>query len=228
MTLGPDDVHAWLIDLDGWPADRVLLDRGERDRSATYLRSRDGARFAASRSAVRVIASGYLGLEPEQLRLAADGRAQPLVAGHSLQLSLSRSDGLALLAVSPDSVGADLELARPRAGLADLIAARFAPAEAACIAGGCAGSLTNSFYRHWVAKEAYLKATRRGLVALRDTELACGPPPVIRFRGTPEAGWQLTLTDPAPGYVAAIVAARPVGAWHQAGDSTRIGGGPDG
>jgi 4'-phosphopantetheinyl transferase len=194
-----------------------VLRHEERERSASYLRPQDGARFAASRAVTRVIMSGYLGCEPGRLRFVASGRGQPQLAGHSLQVSLSRSGGVALLAVSPDPVGADLEMVRPRAGLADLVAARFAAAEAVCVASGCAGSPTRSFYRHWVAKEAYLKATGRGLAALRDTELVCGPAPVIGFRGTPEPGWKVCVTEASPGYLAAVVAARPVTAWRRAG-----------
>ena len=214
VALGPGDVHGWLVDLDCWPAGRAVLTGDECDRSASYLRPRDGARFAAGRAAVRVILSGYLGCEPERLRFADDGRGQPRLANHRLQFSLSRSGAVALLAVSADPVGADVELVRPRAGLADLVTARFAAAEAACVAAGCAGSPTRSFYRHWVAKEAYLKATGRGLASLRDTEFECGPP-VIRFRGTPEPGWNVSLAEPVPGYMAAIVAARPVTTWRR-------------
>ena len=215
ITIGPADVHAWLVDLDGWPEDRKVLAPDERDRSVSYLRPRDGARFATSRAAVRLILAGYLGCEPGRLRFVTDGRSQGRLrlAGYSLQFSLSRSCGVAILAVSPDPVGADLELARPRAGLADLVAARFAAAEAACIAAGCAGSPVRGFYRHWVAKEAFLKATGRGLAALRDTELACGQAAGFRFQGMPERGWKLSVTEASPGYVAAIVAARPVTTW---------------
>ena len=215
VTIGPGDVHAWLVDLDGWPAGLKVLAAGERDRSASYLRPEDGARFAASRAAVRMILAGYLGCEPERLRFVTGRRGQPRPAGHSLQFSLSRSGGIGLVAVSPDPVGADLELLRPRAGLADLIAARFAAAESACVAAGCAGSPARSFYRHWVAKEAYLKATGRGLAALRDTQLACGPAPVIRFRGAPEPAWTVSMPETLPRCVAAIVAARPVTSWRR-------------
>lgn len=214
-AIGPGDVHAWLVDLDSWPAGLTVLATGERDQAASYLRPQDGVRFAAGRAAVRVILSGYLGCEPERLRFAPDGRGRPRLVSHHLQFSLGRSGQVALLAVSGDPVGADLELVRPRAGLADLVTARFAAAEAACVAAGCAGSPTRSFYRHWVAKEAYGKATGRGLAVLRDTELECGPAPVIRFRGTSEAGWKVSITEAAPGYLAAIVAARPVTTWRR-------------
>jgi 4'-phosphopantetheinyl transferase len=217
ITIGLSDVHAWLVDLDGWPASRMMLAAGERDRSASYLRPLDGARFAASRAAVRVILAGYLGCEPARIWLGSGGRCQLRQAGHGLQFSLSRSGGVALLAVSPDPVGADLELVRLRAGLPDLVAARFTAAEATCLADGCAGSPTRSFYQHWVAKEAYLKATGHGLVHLRDTELACGPTPVIRFRGTPQPGWNVAMTETSRGYVAAIVATQAVTTWRRIG-----------
>jgi len=223
IRIGPGEVHAWLVNLDGWTASRLVLDPGERDRSASYLRPQDGTRFAASRAAVKVIVSGYLGCEPARLRIVTGVRGQPKLAGHSLQFSLSRSGSAALLAVSPDPVGADLEFVRPRAGLADLVAARFATAEAACVAAGCGGSQTRSFYRHWVAKEAYLKATGRGLAALRDTALFCGSTPVIRFLGAAEPAWKICETEPAPGYLAAIVAAQPVTAWRQMAELPRVG-----
>jgi 4'-phosphopantetheinyl transferase len=215
IRIGPGEVHAWLVNLDGWAVDPLMLDPGERDRYASYLRPQDGARFAAGRAAVKVIVSGYLGCEPETVRFAAGARGHPKLAGHSLQLSLSRSGNAALVAVSPEPVGADLEFVEPRAGLADLVAARFAAAEAACVAAGCGGSQTRGFYRHWVAKEAYVKATGLGLAALRDVALSCGSAPVIRFRGAAEPAWKICETEPSPGYLAAIVAAQPVTAWRQ-------------
>jgi 4'-phosphopantetheinyl transferase len=223
ISIGPGEVHAWLVNLDGWTADRLVLDPGERDRSASYLRPQDGMRFAASRAAVKVIVSGYLGCEAERLRLLAGGRGQPKLAGHRLQISLSRSGSAALVAVSSDPVGADLEFVRPRAGLADLVAARFSATEAACVAAGRGGSPTRRFYQHWVAKEAYVKATGRGLAALRDTALSCGSTPVIWFRGAAESGWKICETEPSPGYLAAIVAAQPVTAWRQIAGSAGVG-----
>ena len=72
------------------------------------------------------------------------------------------------------------------------------------------GSPLRGFYRHWTAKEAYLKATGRGLKDLRGTELVCGERPVIQFRGRLAAGWTLSLMDPASGCCAAIVGSGPV------------------
>lgn len=215
IMIGPGEVHAWLIDLDAPGAGPGVLDAAERDRAASYLRMLDGARFAGSRAAARWILSRYLGCAAERLQFRADSRGRPQLAGHRLHFSLTRSDALALLAVATSPIGADLELVRPLAALTDLVAARFGAAETACIAAGCWGSPVRGFYRHWTAKEAYLKAVGCGLAGLRDAELVCGQAPVIRFRGAAQPGWQLTLADPAAGYVAAIAATAPVAIWRR-------------
>jgi 4'-phosphopantetheinyl transferase len=213
ITLGPGDVHAWIVDLDSPGGGLGVLDPAERDRAASYLRPADGAGFAAGRAAARTILSGYVGCAPERLRFRTGSHGQPRLAGYRLSFSMARSDALALFAVASDPVGADLELLRPRPALTDLAAATFGAPELACIAARCAGSPVRGFYRHWTAKEAYLKAVGCGLAGLRDAELVCGRASFIRFRGEAQPGWQLTLADPAAGYVAAIAAAARVTSW---------------
>jgi 4'-phosphopantetheinyl transferase len=210
-------VETWLIDLDDPTAASgrtgSRLGPAERDRATTYLRPEDGARFAASRAWLRLVLCCYLDAEPAGLSFAPGPDRRPALAGEhagTLHFSLSRSAGLALLAVSRSPVGADLELLSPRAGLADLVDARFAPAEAACIASGCGGSPLRGFYRHWTAKEAYLKATGAGLGGLPGTELVCGVRPVIRCHGRLATGWMLSVPELATGYAAAIVGAGAV------------------
>jgi 4'-phosphopantetheinyl transferase len=212
-----DGVGAWLIDLDDQAAVsdgiRSQLSPAEHDRATTYIRPADGARFAASRAWLRLILGRYLDAEPADLCFAAGPGGRPTLTGDyagSLHFSLSRSRGRALIAVSRSPVGADIELVSDRAGLADLVGVRFAPAEAACIASGCRGSPLRGFYRHWTAKEAYLKATGRGLAGLRSTELVCGVRPRIRCCGRLATEWRLSLPDVAADYEAAIVGGGPV------------------
>lgn len=215
MTIDSGDVQAWIVDLDRPGAAAGALDAAERHRAEGYLRPLDGARFAASRMATRVILSGYAGYAPERLRFCTDERGRPRLAGHRLCFSLTRSGGVAVIVVAPEPVGADVELMRARAGLTDLATAWFGAAEAGCIAAGCAGSPVRGFYWHWTVKEAYLKAVGCGLAELRNAEFVCGPEPFIRFRGAAESGWALSVTDLAGGYVAAIAASRPVTSWRR-------------
>jgi 4'-phosphopantetheinyl transferase len=214
IAIGRGAVHAWLVDLDAPGAgDEDTLDASEHARAANYVRPQDGVRFAASRAALRLILARYLGCEPGRVELRVGPRGQPRLAGDDIRFSLARSNGLALVAVSVGLVGTDLERLEPRAGLADMAAARFTAAETACITAGCGGSPTESFYRHWTAKEAYLKATGLGLAGLRDAELVCGPRLAIALAGKPIAGWSLLLPRIAPGYLAAIATPQRVTRW---------------
>lgn len=211
--LADGEVHAWLADLDT-PADvsTKVLGPAEVARSSSYLSPQDGARFAASRAWLRVVLSRYVGAEPARLHFAASSGGQPVLAGEHaglLHFSLSRSADRALVAVSRSPLGADIELVSARVGLADLIACRFGPAEAHCIAGGCGGSPLRGFYRHWTAKEAFLKATGRGLAGLRETELTCAARPAIQVGGH-RVNWTLSVLDVAPDYAAAVVGYGPV------------------
>jgi 4'-phosphopantetheinyl transferase len=191
---------------------RQTLGPAELARSSSYLSPRDGARFAASRAWLRVVLSRYLGAEPGLLHFATSSGGRPALAGEHaglVQFSLSRSADRALVAVSRSPLGADIELVGPRVGLADLIACRFGEAEARCIAGGCGGSPLRGFYRHWTVKEAYLKATGRGLPGLRGTELICGARPAILASGR-RVSWTLSVLDVAPDCAAAVVGCGPV------------------
>jgi 4'-phosphopantetheinyl transferase len=225
--LADGEVHTWIVDLDASADDSGgLLDAAERDRAASYLSPLEGARFATSRAFLRRILGRYLCADPAGLRFDTGPGGRPVLVGQhgppgqdtALQFSLSRSAGVALVAVSagPASaalVGADVEAIVPRDGLADLAAARFGPMEAACVAkGGCASSPLRSFYRHWTAREAWLKAIGVGLAALRDVEFDCGPGPVVRFRGTAGtmSDLRLHLLDSCPEYAVAVAATGPV------------------
>lgn len=81
--------------------------------------------------------------------------------------------------VREPKTGCDIE----QMGRADLKIARrfFCPGEYECIAGEKDGRLRDVlFYRYWVLKESFLKATREGLALGMDTfEITLGNPPVL-------------------------------------------------
>jgi len=67
-----------------------------------------------------------------------------------------------------------------------------------------------AFIRHWVAKEAFVKATGRGVASLRSFELSLEGPegPRLVHVGGDEAEarrWRLHMLDVAPPYAAALV-----------------------
>ena len=240
-SIGPvraGEVHLWVVPLDTpIEAARQLLDSAELARAFGYREPAHGARFAAGRAGLRRLVASYLGADPASLCFRLGRAGKPAVAvhvpagdhavGHSCDLvpgfefSLARTEGLALVAVSAAAVGADIERIRPRPGLADLVATRFPPREAACIGSGCIGSgfrppagpgdhALRGFYRHWTAREAYLKAIGCGLSGLRRVEVSCSPRPAVGADGVLADGWQLTFPAVAPAPAAAVVARDPV------------------
>jgi 4'-phosphopantetheinyl transferase len=67
-----------------------------------------------------------------------------------------------------------------------------------------------AFYRHWVAKEAFVKATGRGVASVRSFEVlldAPGGARLVHVGGDAEeaAHWTLAPLDAPPGYAAAVV-----------------------
>ncbi len=240
-SIGPvpaGEVHLWVMPLD-IPMDvaRQYLDSGELARAAGYRRPVHGARFAASRAGLRRLVAGYFDADPASLCFVPRRNGKPAAAVHDragghatggcellpgFEFSLSRTDDLALVAVSTAAVGADIERIGPRPGLADLVAARFAPGETDCIAAGCglpawpAGQpqpedrALRGFYRHWTAKEAFLKATGCGLAGLRRLEVSCRPRPFVRVGDAVDDGWLLSFPVVSPAHAAAVVGRHPV------------------
>lgn len=95
------------------------------------------------------------------------GRPRLLPPYPELGVSLSHRPGLLLAGFSPDcQVGVDVETASPGLDASRLAADHFAPAECTAVARAAATSADEAldlFLRLWVAKEAILKATGRGV-----------------------------------------------------------------
>ena len=119
---------------------------------------------------------------------------------------MSHSGGLALIAVADGAdVGVDVEAIKPREHRDGIARRVFTQAERAAIDDD------ESFYRHWVAKEAFVKATGKGVSSVRSFEVLLDAPGDARLThvgGDPEeaARWTLAPLDAPPGYAAAAVA----------------------
>jgi 4'-phosphopantetheinyl transferase len=164
-----------------------------------------------SRAALRLLLGRYLDLDPAELRFAARATGKPrLDPGSPLRFNLSHSGALALIAVARDAeLGVDVEQVKPRADRADVGRRVFTEAEREAAAAG-----DDAFFRHWVAKEAFVKATGRGVTSLRSFEVlldAPGGARLVHVGGDPEeaARWTLAPLDLEPGYTGAVVVEGP-------------------
>ncbi|WP_371555017.1 4'-phosphopantetheinyl transferase superfamily protein [Streptomyces longwoodensis] len=191
----------------------ALLTDEERERRRHLVPSQR-ALYAAAHAALRTTTAAFSGRPVGQVAFRRGASGKPYVAGDpGLRVSLSHTDGLALVAVSRDGpVGVDVErLVRPvdprglrRQVLSDQEAALW-PAERD-------GPLCEGLLTHWTCKEAVLKALGTGLAgdptAVRVTPGARRSGPVrLQHAPGPPRRWRLHLLDVGPGYRAAVAVA---------------------
>lgn len=202
----------------------VELDRPEREVGvlggvltedellrAGRIKSEDGRKRAVVvRAAVRLLLARELNRAPEEVAFSAGPHGKPRLAGGEVHFNLSHSGELALIAVSSVEVGVDVEQVRQRKDVQGIAQRVFTAAERQEVAVGG----ERAFYRHWVAKEAFVKATGRGVASLKSFEVALDAPGGARLThvgGDPkEAGeWTLRELDVPDGYAGAVVVAAP-------------------
>ena len=211
--LEPGAIHVWRIDLD--PSDARLDERSrslsadERARADRFRLPLLRRRFAAGRGALRAVLAGYLGVGAGDVAFAYGDHGKPRLARDSggVEFNLAHSHGVGLCAVTAArAVGVDVEQIRPIGEAGRIIGRYFTPAEQAEYLGHPEPERDEAFFRGWTRKEAFLKATGKGIAGGLDSfEVALGVsgPLLRRVGGDPdEAGrWSLLDVDAGPGFL---------------------------
>jgi 4'-phosphopantetheinyl transferase len=143
----------------------------------------------------------------------------PGLAPRPLHFNLSHSHELGLLGVTrAREVGVDVEHLKPMDDLRAIAARFFAAAENASLLALPAAEHQGAFFRCWTRKEAFIKATGRGLAQPLDgfaVSLAADEPArFLDIAGDPDALARWTLYDlrPPAGYAGALVVEGAAGA----------------
>ena len=213
-----EEVHVWRVPLDA-PASEVahhaaLLTADERARAERFFFDVHRRRFTVARGALRRVLGRYLDARPEALRFDYGPQGKPSLrrpAGTSLRFNVSHSGALALIAVTAErALGVDVERVDPKRAAVNIAERFFAPEEVAVFRSLPPEQREEGFFNAWTRKEAYMKATGRGLtlgldrfvVTLRPgaaaalVSTAWHPPDAAR--------WTMRALDPGPGYAAAL------------------------
>ena len=230
---GDDELHVWRTALavggDAYNGLASVLSRDERERADRYHADTDRRRFVVARASLRNILSWYTGVAPGALVFHHGEYGKPSLAAGSgdgcIRFNLSHSSDVALCAVTRcQDVGVDIEQVVEDLP-AERIAAQFFSPPEQCLVGESENP-AEAFARIWVRKEAYLKATGRGIgsdlsgfsVTLDRSEM---------FALKDERGRSWTIQDlPAPsGYAAAVATPAPLRVsmreYSELGDATR-------
>jgi 4'-phosphopantetheinyl transferase len=230
LALGPDEVHVWRSRLD-LPESAIadllqVLSLEEQRRAARYYQSKDRRASIVGRGVLRKLLGVYLGIPAQTVEFIYNPHGRPELsaelAGGRLKFNLSHSGELVLHAFAWDrDVGIDVE--RPGRQLEFEALARrfFSRAENAALSLLPEAERRAAFFRCWTRKEAFIKATGRGLsygLGRFDVTLAPDQPPrLLRAEYDDPANWSLRDL-PAAGDYAAALAVESVGwslrAWH--------------
>ena len=122
-------------------------------------------RFIETRARLRMILSHYLNQPADSLRLCQTEHGKPyLLDFPELAFNLSHTGNYLALAVTRNAeIGLDIEQPRPRKNLPGLAEKCFAGNEFSYWRQLSESEHLSTFFRFWTAKEAFVKATGRGI-----------------------------------------------------------------
>ncbi|MGV6820505.1 MAG: 4'-phosphopantetheinyl transferase family protein [Parvularcula sp.] len=142
-----------------------ILSTDEENRARSYRFELDRQKYRHARSFLRQVLSAHTGVPPLALSISPDRSGRPHLTGQSLDFNMSRTEGLAIVAVSKCRVGIDVELIRPIDEMDEILQDHFTAEERSCLDALTGRPRMTGFFRLWTAKEAITKATGEGLEA---------------------------------------------------------------
>lgn len=168
----------------------------ERARAASFASAPLRDRFVVARGLLRAVLARYAAEgDRRSLVLLEEPGGKPRLACDTVRFSLSRSDDLALIAVSRDhELGVDVERVRDDVDMLAVAEQFFAPGETAGLRAVAEAGRASAFFELWTRKEAYLKGTGDGIIRGLDT--------------APAPTWLVRQLDVSPGYAGALAVQR--------------------
>ncbi|MDJ0905739.1 MAG: 4'-phosphopantetheinyl transferase superfamily protein [Woeseiaceae bacterium] len=168
---------AWATNTDLAAVTDDAIQPQEREQAGRYQSGLRRRQYVASRAMLRALLADHTGQPAASFELIADERGKPIcVDGPAISISHS-GDIVACAVMDADQVGIDVEFpGRPRntSGIAERY---FSRDEAEWLAARD----SDHFYRLWVLKEAWLKATGIGIAGGLDQLRCIVEPPHVRL-----------------------------------------------
>lgn len=214
-ALAVNDVHLWTILLSGlneMEKYEGLLSNKDKRESNLIGSERNRRLFVAGRGVLRTLLGEYIHVRPQNVEIEIDIRGHQKLSesvnNDALSFNLTHSGNIILCAFARQvSLGVDVQYAYKVPVCADAVLSRD---EIRLIAQTPESLQTEMFLRIWTLKEAFLKATSRGLEAIDSVSVVRGwnsSTLTIETRGT-QAFREFELFTFIPGlnYFATVVA----------------------
>jgi len=206
------EVHVWRVELmqpeHVIQALRSTLEHDELFRADRFHFEKDRRAFVVSRGFLREIIGRYTNTRPEQLRFSYGPYGKPALDGR-LRFNMSHSHDLALIALTEENeLGVDVEYIRADFATADIARRFFSAVEVEVFNLMAEEDQVAAFFRCWTRKEAFIKATGKGLSQPLDgfdVTLGPGEPAaLLRVDEDDAARWTLSDLKVDEGYAAAL------------------------
>jgi 4'-phosphopantetheinyl transferase len=188
----------------------TVLNRDELQRAACFRFPHLRRSFVLARGTLRCLLGRYLQSDPGAVRFVYCTNGKPeVVSTTGLRFNMTHSGRLAMIAMTAEcDIGVDLEVIRQLSEFQCLADRFFCPEESSAIRSCPEGEREAAFFCCWTRKEAYLKATGRGLSAPLNqfcvSAHSDGPSRFINTEGDTEQDWIIESLRLRPGYAAAI------------------------
>lgn len=153
-TLEVDYPHFW-----------SLLDPSEQHHASTIKNERLHRRYVEVHAQLRLFLGETINAAPELLRIHKAEYGKPYLVDYpELAFNLSHTANRMAVAIAYKcDLGIDIEFCKPRTNLAALVEKCFAEEEKEYWQKLPSTKKTLTFYRFWTRKEAFVKATGRGI-----------------------------------------------------------------
>jgi 4'-phosphopantetheinyl transferase len=139
-----------------------FLDTTERSRAERFHKELDRNRFIICRSILKFVLAAYTKLDVKNIHLDYHYNKKPYLATHPwLYFNISHSEDFAVIAISRNKVGIDIEYIAEDFNFTNLLEDIFDDNEILAIQN--AVDKKNAFYTSWTRKEAFVKALGKGI-----------------------------------------------------------------
>ena len=214
-------MHVWRLSLDRPPERFVqLLQADEVARANRFYFEKDRKHFVVARGFLRLLLAWYLHTEAKQLQFVYGAWGKPSLAGEfcetQLRFNMSHSHGVALYAVTEGrEIGIDVEHVRADFASDDIARRFFSSHEVGVLCELPEDDRVSAFFRCWTRKEAYIKATGRGMSQPLDgfdVTLGSGDDvALLRAEDGSHERWRLVDIAVGAGYAGALAVEKPAG-----------------
>ncbi len=184
-----EGVEVWYGSLDRPSAEiaelKRHLDAAELHRASQFRALRDQQRFIVSRGILRSLLGHYTGIAPDRVAIRILAGGKPALGNDAdsgqVYFNLSHCNDMIVLAFSSAEVGIDIEREEDFEGMPRVVENFFSAEEAIAFKRVAGNERSRFFFRTWVRKEAYMKATGEGL-AIEPSSLTLSASPASSVR----------------------------------------------